>query len=310
MRLTSIMYHYVRPLKGSRHPKIKGLELSGFREQLDYLSQQYEFISADHLIAHLKLGDALPDNACLLTFDDGYRDHFDFVLPELTGRGIKGCFFPPACSVIEKKLLDVNAIHFILAATGNISILIADLKAQTRMHGMPASRWDELWVKLAKPNNFDGKEVIFFKRMLQRELSAEMRAEIVTNLFEKHVGRSEREFCEELYMTADDLRELQSAGMYIGSHTYNHIWLDSLDRERQESEIRKSLEFLSSLGAPVRDWIMCYPYGGYNHDTIDILKAHDCIAGFTTKTGICHLDQTSPFEVNRFDTNDFPQGPM
>ncbi len=310
MQLTSVMYHYVRPLKGSQYPRIKGLELSGFREQLDYLSQQYAFISADHLIAHLKSGEALPDNACLLTFDDGYRDHFDFVLPELIKRGIQGCFFPPACSVIEKKLLDVNALHFILAATDDISVLIADLKAQTRMQGLPEQRWDALWDKLAKPNNFDGKDVIFFKRMLQRELSVEMRAVIVTNLFEKHVGRSEREFCEELYMSADDLRALQSEGMYVGNHTYNHVWLNSLDRKGQASEISKSLAFLSSLGAPVRDWIMCYPYGGYNHDTIDILKAQNCIAGLTTKSGICRLDQTSPFEISRFDTNDFPQGPV
>ena len=40
--LTIVMYHYVRPIKESKFPGIKGLELEGFKRQLDYLSENQE----------------------------------------------------------------------------------------------------------------------------------------------------------------------------------------------------------------------------------------------------------------------------
>ena len=44
MSLTIIMYHYVREIKGSQFPKIKGLEFEGFKRQLDYLEKHYNLI--------------------------------------------------------------------------------------------------------------------------------------------------------------------------------------------------------------------------------------------------------------------------
>ena len=51
-KLNIIMYHYVRPIKNSKFPKIKGLEVSSFKKQLDYLSQNFNFITAEQLIAY------------------------------------------------------------------------------------------------------------------------------------------------------------------------------------------------------------------------------------------------------------------
>ena len=53
---------------------------------------------------------------CVLTFDDGYRDHYDFVFETLVKNNIKGAFYPPVDVVLSNKLLDVNKIHIILAS--------------------------------------------------------------------------------------------------------------------------------------------------------------------------------------------------
>ena len=37
--ITIIMYHYVRPIKGSSYPLIKGLELDEFKTQLNFLEK-------------------------------------------------------------------------------------------------------------------------------------------------------------------------------------------------------------------------------------------------------------------------------
>ena len=111
-KLSIVMYHYVRPIQGSSHPRIRGLEFEGFKRQLDFLSEKYTLITAEQLISYARASGDLPSNACYLTFDDGYKDHIEFVLPELLTRGIQGSFFAPVDAVENREMLDVNAIHF------------------------------------------------------------------------------------------------------------------------------------------------------------------------------------------------------
>ena len=118
-QLTIVMYHYVRPIENSRYPGLKGLELEGFKRQLDYLSNRYTFITAEQLIAHSLGNEELPLNSCYLTFDDGFKDHIKHVMPELLARNIQGSFFPPADAIVKREMLDVHAVHFILASTSD-----------------------------------------------------------------------------------------------------------------------------------------------------------------------------------------------
>ena len=75
--LTIVMYHYVRDLQNSYFPEMKGLDISLFIEQIEYLEKHYNFITMEHLIAVLD-GDAkMPMRPVLLTFDDGYIEHFN-----------------------------------------------------------------------------------------------------------------------------------------------------------------------------------------------------------------------------------------
>ena len=70
------MYHYVRELVNTQYTGINALLKSQFIRQLDYLKKQYNFISVSDCISALKFQDNIPNNSCLLTFDDGYIDHY------------------------------------------------------------------------------------------------------------------------------------------------------------------------------------------------------------------------------------------
>lgn len=52
---------------------------------------------------------------------------------------------------------------------------------------------------------------------------------------------------------------------------------------------------------------MCFPYGVYNSDTLEILKKKNFKAAFTTEVGIADLDRHTRFTLPRLDTNDFPK---
>ena len=52
---------------------------------------------------------------------------------------------------------------------------------------------------------------------------------------------------------------------------------------------------------------MCYPYGGYNTDTLSIIDKLGAAAGVTTEVQKANLSKDNPLLLPRFDTNDFPQ---
>jgi peptidoglycan/xylan/chitin deacetylase (PgdA/CDA1 family) len=309
--LTIVMYHYVREIKGSRFPQINGLELKDFKEQLAYLKRHYEFVTVQDCITSLKGKDALPSNAILLTFDDGYSDHFQNVFPILQDMGIQGSFFPPAQPILEGKVLDVNKIHFILCSADPkklVDELFKKLEGLRRegYEGIPSE--EEILTRSAHYElRYDSKEVTLFKRLLQRDLPLAIRATVTDELFRKFVSNDERAFARELYMNLDNLRTMQTSGMYAGSHGWSHSWLDSVSPEIQKLEIDKSLEFLKSVGAPTDDWVMCYPYGAFNQSLVKILANSKCALALTTQVGIATLDSLNALTLKRLDTNDFPK---
>ena len=114
--LTIVMYHYVRDLERTRYPRIKGLRLAAFRQQLAYMQRFYRFVTVQDVFAALD-GGPLPSNPAVLTFDDGFADHFQSVFPILYQHKIEGWFFPPYHPILNGGVLDVHKVHFILAST-------------------------------------------------------------------------------------------------------------------------------------------------------------------------------------------------
>jgi peptidoglycan/xylan/chitin deacetylase (PgdA/CDA1 family) len=305
--LTIIMYHYVRPIKESKFPGIRGLELEGFKRQLDYLSEHFSIVTTEEVINTAKYSTPLPEDACWLTFDDGYKDHFEYVMPELLKRNLHGAFFPPRVAIEEDQVLDVNLIHHILSCANNLDQLVTRLNTQCIERGISESEIKNYYEKYALQNRFDDAGTIYVKRMLQHVLPEKLRTSIAQEMFQEFVGLSSAEFSSELYMSVEEVRELVRNGMYVGSHGSMHYWLDKITPKEQEEDIKQSLEFLDSVGASTKDWVMCYPFGAHNDDTIDLVKSFDAALGITTEVRVANLISDNYFKLPRFDTNDFPQ---
>jgi len=306
-KLNIVMYHYVRPILESNFPRIKGLELEGFNRQLDYLNEHYEIITVDQIKLAISGKAQLPKNSCWLTFDDGYKDHFQFVYPELKKRNLEGTFFPPAGAILENKLLDVNAIHYILASACNIKDLKTNLNEICINNGFKKEKLNFLWKEYGIPNRFDNGDTIYIKRLLQHALPEDIRNDATKELFNKYVGMDPADFCSKLYMSSNEVQELISSGMQVGSHSNNHYCLDKLTPEKQEEDLNQSLNFLENVGASTTDWMLCYPYGAYNQSTLRIAKKLGAKIGVTTRVAIANLNSDHFLELPRFDTNDFPQ---
>jgi len=178
-KLTVVMYHYVRDLKNSRYPEIKGLDINLFKEQISFLKKNYNIVRIEDVIAASQGIQTLPPHAVLLTFDDAYSDHFVNVFPILKNHNLQGSFYAPVKAITEHEVLDVNKIHFILASTpqdkmGNLLNEIRHLLS-VYQEQFELQSFENYFRKLAKSNRFDTAEVIFIKRLLQVELPEKLR---------------------------------------------------------------------------------------------------------------------------------------
>lgn len=313
-KLTVVMYHYVRDLQNSRFPEIKGCDVHFFKEQVLYIKKHYNPVTVEQVIDAKESGAPLPDHAILLTFDDAYADHFTYAFPILEHEHIQGVFFPPVKAVTEHTVLDVNKVHFILASTPTEKIpqLLSELQRMVEQNRgeYNLESFDSYFEKLAVANRFDTKEIVFVKRLLQVALPEALRRKMAHELFEKSVGMDESMFSRELYMTIDQIKCMVDCGMHVGSHGYDHYWLGSLSKEKQEFEIAKSIDFINMVGGDVNNWTIGYPYGDYNEDTIALLKQHGCRMGFTTRVAVADLDEDGEdalYKLPRLDVNDLPK---
>ncbi len=301
-------YHYVRPIAASHYPTIKGLEVSRFEQQLRYLKDAYTFVSVSDVLEALAGTRVLPEKSVLLTFDDGYQDHFTFAFPFLAQNQIPAAFFIPGQPLAEHTVLDVNKIHYILASepdTARLNQLLFECLAPYRnAYALPDEA--RLRRRYALPSRWDNAEVTLFKRLLQVVLPHAVREVLTQALFTRFVTSDVTAFSQELYLSSEQLGQLQEAGMHIGTHTYHHVWLDSLPPEQQKAEIMRARNFLQSLGINQETWTLCYPYGAYNEDTVRILKTLGCQAAFTTRPGVAALTSAARYMLPRIDTNDVP----
>lgn len=306
--VTVVMYHYVRDLYNSRFSEISGLDYKSFIEQIEYLKKHYNFVTIEEVIHSIDHDEKLPKKAILLTFDDGYTDHFLNVFPILDKYKIQGSFYISAKAILEHTVLDVNKIHFILASESDISKIIKDIKllVDKYTNEYQLENFDYYYKKLAHSGRYDTKEVIFVKRLLQVELNEELRKKIVDILFTRYIGMSESAFSQELYMNKEQLMTMQRHGMHIGSHGFNHYWWNRLSKQDLEKEIDLSLQFLNDIGTDMNNWTACYPYGSYDQQAVKILRNKGCKLALTTEVRIADTKKDNRFLLPRLDTNDLP----
>lgn len=304
--LSVVMYHYVRPIASSPYPHIRGLELDGFQRQLDFLTAHFDVVDIATVTRHVDSGVDFDRPTALLTFDDGFIDHHQHVLPALVERGLTAAFYPPARPVLDHELLDVHRLHFVLALERDLGSLESLCRSLMSEH-LGGAAVDALFAE-AEANRYDSNAIIVIKRLLQRDLPEQIRREVTAALFRQIVSTDESAFVDELYMSSDQLRQMVEAGMHVGSHADRHDWLGRMSEEQQRAELSRSVTMLESVGVDTSaGWTLAYPYGSFDESTLALASHLGCSHAFTTEVGRSTVTPANRLTLERFDTNDFPQ---
>lgn len=310
MKLPILMYHYVRPNQERLSAKHKVLDLVKFKTQIDELQKKYSFITGNQLHA---LQDRSSRDEIWLTFDDGYRDCIDHVLPALLKVDAVATFYVPTEAIYERKLLDVNKIHILLSTDIKETDLVEITKRNfnyLKIDEAIEQSFDELFEVNGIANAWNDKETEFLKKIFQKLLPRGLRRELLDRVFRQVVEREESSWVDEFYLTPDDVRKLADSGMEIGSHGHSHEWLAEMNPGQQREDLVTSFLILDSELGSTRTRSVCYPFGSYNKSTLGILKEfdiHTAVVNKGQKFAEVAPGQTSMLELDRIDIMFFDQ---
>ena len=294
-----IMYHYVRPNRID-YPFFKNLDLDLFSRQLDYFEENYGFISKEDYQYSIKTGK--PKRGVVLTFDDGFKDHYDYVLPELNKRGLWGIFYIPTGQYSLNKLLGVHRVHYLKGKFGSTYILEEVLK-KTKDYMINPDLIDQFSKTTYHYSDRDDDEKKL-QQLLNYYMDYKARDTILDSLMTDLFDESE--LFRETYMSKAEIIELHKSGNIIGPHTTNHKVLSRLSYDEQYYEINESLNFLTNL-IDIKYKSFCYPYGyksSYNDSTQKILRSLNFDDACIFDNILTNI-KINKYELSRIDCNKF-----
>lgn len=303
---TVAMYHYVRNVEETNYPRIKALGIGKFKSQLNYLQKNYKIINLPDYVSYLNGKKDIPESSCVLTFDDGFADHYKNVFPILKKKKISACFFPITCALAELKIPVVHQIHFLLAKIGSEKLAVEFNKLLGDKFPKIAKKFRaDSKVLAQKKCVWDKRDILAGNLKYNISLMpAKAGNEIINSIFNRYFKNKEK-FCKELYMNFNQMREMQKAGMSFGNHSHSHLKLTKISEKEQKEEIISSKKILEKeLGEKVV--FFSYPYGAYDKKTIKILKNEGYSCALTTDFDINKGKDVNIFALKRLDTNHIP----
>lgn len=265
-----LMYHRVLPVEDARYAgEEPGMIVtpSSFRQQLQMLKRHFTLLPLSEWVARRQAGKPLPDRACAVTFDDGWRDNHEYALPILQAEQVPATVFAVAEMIGTDRQFWPNRLMRALVAAG----------AERQRH------FD--WLPELVP--YAGQDTLSRDQIAGVVASCKR---FTDESIEQRLDRIEPALSlgplPPVLMDWPQLRAMQDTGLVeIGSHTCNHRRLvDGLDTAVMEREIVASQTLLTrQLERPVP--LFCYPNGDVSAAAAGLVNTH-YQAAVTTRHGI------------------------
>ena len=267
-QLLILMYHRILPHNDSRVlAEEPGMMVTpeSFRKHLDLLKQHFEIVSYSQWLESKQKGQKLPDKACVITFDDGWADNYEFAFPLLQEYSV------PATVYLVADMVGTNR-SFWPERLSKLLINIARMGAQ---------HWNSPllhWILDAKTSyRFDNKiptqedlsQIISHAKQLS-DHEIHSRLDAIEKELKLQTATSKPDLLD-----WEQINEMINSGLVeIGSHTCNHVRLNAeIPDHILEHEIIKSKQCIEKhTRQPVKTF--CFPNGNYSPRALELVRTH------------------------------------
>ncbi|MGH7645530.1 MAG: polysaccharide deacetylase family protein [Gemmatimonadales bacterium] len=233
-----------------------------FERQVEYLARVYKVVTLEQIQEACEGGRPLPERAGYITFDDGWADNYTVAYPILRRLGVPATIFVTTDYIgTEREFWFTTLMRALLEGR-------RPLQARDgREAGWPADVAGELDRLGGLPHPLRPWHTDQLIELLKHYPEARIDA-LVAALARRLDGATARG-CASLFLTWDQLREMERGGMSVASHTCTHKILTQLTDDDAAEELHRSRETLEKeLGHPVVSF--AFPNGDYEprHMTI------------------------------------------
>jgi peptidoglycan/xylan/chitin deacetylase (PgdA/CDA1 family) len=260
--------------------------VSQFELQLQKLRRHWNPVSLEQVRNAVLHGEALPDNAVHVSFDDGYRNNLTLAAPLLAKYEIPALIFVTTNFIgSQDKLLWSLEMQERLVAWSDSAI---ELAGKSYLLSAPETpqRTRQVGEIVTAAKRLPLQERQAFLDILRRQTKLDLSPSWKRELYE--------------FMDWDEVRSLRAKGIDIGAHTVSHPILSHLDlldveRELKESKIRIEQELALECDA------LAYPFGSvydYSGDVIEITKRLGFRLAFTLQNHR-NAESIDPMRIHR-----------
>lgn len=281
-----VMYHGITEHK--YEPAVwTQLPLDIFVDHLSFLKKHYNLISLKELVSALSNNIKLPDNAALITFDDGLKNNFTVAFPVLQKMKIPSAVYLTVDLIGTSEILWFDELFLIINGVMSSEKKIT-LPDGTSFSGMtPEKTWD----------------VYFSVVNTLKRSGPQNRLNWLCYLRSQYNINRDQYLGDFGLLDWNQVSEMERSGLVeFGVHTATHRILSELNAYEWEEEILKPKLYVEKqLGHGVTTF--CYPNGIPNQDFgmehVDYLRQSGFECAFTTDEGLFSLGSKNKYMINR-----------
>lgn len=257
-----------------------------FEKHLDYLTSRYRIVTLSSVADHLAAGKTLPAAAAVITIDDGYRDSYEIAFGILRRRSLKATLFVVTDFLDGKCWLWTDKLRYLTARTESRTVEAGlngralHIELNDRASRLEAADRVNSQLKVM-PDDAKDDAINRLASLLKVELPPLPPPEFSP-------------------INWEETREMENAGIEIGSHTVTHPVLINVGVDRLRRELTESRCRLEDMLDHQVD-LFCYPNGNSSATVVQEVERAGYRCAVTTDPGF-NDDQSNPLSLRRIGT--------
>jgi peptidoglycan/xylan/chitin deacetylase (PgdA/CDA1 family) len=259
------------------------------------VAMHYRCISLDEAVDALTHHRPLPPRSVVVTFDDGYRDNYEYALPVLAKYRLPATIYLVSSTLTEGRVLWTSRLRQVLGASRAPRLMLRDLNCE------PLNLADE-------PSRAMSARTL---TNILNTMSAAVRQQWIDRIAEETQAPPAPP-AGHWFLALDQINEMRRHGMTFGGHTLTHPNLPGLGADEAREEIARSRCDLQRLiGTGIAHF--SYPNSGgihphFNDTVVDLVRETGYESAVTSQGGPCRLG-SHVFRLPRVGINRARSGP-
>lgn len=261
--------------------------IKDFKKEIRFFKRNFQLLSMDEVVNHIKLGKGFRRPSVAITFDDGYLDNYALAYPVLKKHGV------PATIYLTTGLVGTSD------GIWTEQIGIAFLETRKDYFNFPSLFGDEAIPIKTKEEKKQANTRVSETLKLRPD---EERRKLMRELLEKlEVGEKFGHDGERMMLNWDEVQKMRKDGMTIGSHSHTHPILSQMPIQRAKDEILNSKRVVEK-NVDIRVKHFSFP-NGREEDFSEELRDYCREIGFESVCSVVYgpydASKKNPFALKR-----------